>query len=60
MQGSDAFTIYGAPIARDSLWVDAGLDFHLTSASTLGVSYQGQFGKGAQQNSVKARLNIGF
>jgi outer membrane autotransporter protein len=58
--GSDAFTVAGVPIARDSALIEAGLDLNLTPNATLGVSYQGQFGGGASQNGFKANLAVKF
>jgi outer membrane autotransporter protein len=36
--GSAAFTAAGVPIARDSAVINAGLDFAVTRAATLGIS----------------------
>ena len=55
-----AFTVGGAPIARDAAVIEAGLDFALTSAATLGVTYGGQFGSGVSDQSVKANFNVKF
>jgi fibronectin-binding autotransporter adhesin len=56
----DAFTVAGVPIARDSALIEAGLDMNLTSAATLGISYQGQSADSAQQQGFKANLGIKF
>jgi outer membrane autotransporter protein len=58
--GSNAFTVTGAPIAKDTATIEAGLDFTLWKDATLGVSYSGQFGSGAQQNGLNASLKISF
>lgn len=58
--GGAPFTIAGAPIARDAAVVEAGLDFNLTPAATLGVSYGGQFGSGLSDQSVRADFNWKF
>jgi outer membrane autotransporter protein len=60
LAGGDAFTVAGAPIAKDTALLEAGLDFDVTPASTLGVSYVGQYGSGAKQNGFKASFNIKF
>ncbi|NKB79640.1 autotransporter domain-containing protein [Ochrobactrum daejeonense] len=57
---SDAFTVAGVPIARDTALIEAGLDVDLTKSATLGVAYQGQFGDGAMQNGFKANLDWKF
>lgn len=58
--GSNAFTVAGAPIAKDTAIIEAGLDFSLSEDATLGVSYSGQFGSGAQRNGVNASLKVSF
>lgn len=58
--GSNAFTVTGAPIAKDTAIIEAGLDFVLSKDATLGVSYSGQFGSGAQRNGVNASLKVSF
>ncbi|WP_268968722.1 autotransporter outer membrane beta-barrel domain-containing protein [Tritonibacter mobilis] len=57
---SDAFSIAGAPIARNSAVIEAGLDLDLTSDATLGLSYTGQIAAGAQDHGFKANLNVRF
>jgi fibronectin-binding autotransporter adhesin len=58
--GSSAFTIAGAPIARDSAVIEAGLDFAITPQATLGLSYHGQVGSKASDHGVRADLNVKF
>jgi fibronectin-binding autotransporter adhesin len=58
--GGSAFTIAGVPIARNSAVVEAGLDFALSPAAKFGLSYAGQFGNGATDQSFKANLAVNF
>ena len=58
--GGDAFTVAGVPIAEDSAVVEAGVDFTLTKAATLGIAYAGQFGSGSSSNGVNANLGVKF
>nr|WP_180882931.1 autotransporter domain-containing protein [Mesorhizobium loti] len=58
--GGGAFSIGGAPIARDAAVIDAGLDYALSPNATLGVAYGGQFGSGATDQSVRASFNVKF
>ncbi|MGH6862646.1 MAG: autotransporter domain-containing protein, partial [Phyllobacterium sp.] len=58
--GGDAFTVAGVPIAKDGAIIEAGLDLSMTEAATLGLSYQGQFGSGVQQNGFNAKLAVKF
>ncbi|MGX5710900.1 autotransporter domain-containing protein [Brucella lupini] len=58
--GSDAFTVFGLPIAENAALIEAGLDFKLTEDATLGFSYNGQFASGAKQNGFNAKLSVSF
>ena len=58
--GSDAFSIGGAPIARNTTVVEVGLDLNLSSNAVLGVSYGGQFGSGATDQTFRASFNVKF
>jgi outer membrane autotransporter protein len=58
--GSDAFTVAGAPIARNAAVIEAGLDFDITPQAKLGVSYTGQFGGSARDHGAKADLSVRF
>lgn len=58
--GSDAFTVAGTPIAENAAVIGAGFDLNLTDATTLGLSYQGQFGDGVQQNGFDAKFQVRF
>jgi subtilase-type serine protease len=54
-EGAYAFTVAGAPLARNALLVDAGLAWNLTDRATVGVSYASQLGNGVNDQSVQAR-----
>lgn len=54
------FTVQGAPIAKDAATIEAGVDFAVSTRATLGISYQGQFGSGVQENGLKAMLDVRF
>lgn len=58
--GGGAFTVLGVPIAQDSAVIDAGVDVSLAPSVDLGVSYGGQFGAGASDQSVRGTLNVRF
>ncbi len=58
--GSDGFIISGTSIGKDTALISAGLDFDVSKAALLNVSYQGQFGSGAVQNGVNANLRMKF
>jgi fibronectin-binding autotransporter adhesin len=54
------FTIAGAPIARDSLAIEAGFDWKLTSNATVGVFYSGELGAHDVDNAIKGKLEVAF
>lgn len=58
--GSSVFTVAGAALAKDVATFEAGLDFDLTQAAKLGVTYNGQFGSGAHQNGFNVKLGVSF
>ncbi|MDH4987640.1 autotransporter domain-containing protein [Aminobacter anthyllidis] len=58
--GGDSFTVHGAPIARDALLVEAGLDFAIAPKANLALSYNGQIANGARDHGVKASLGVKF
>ncbi|MDQ0996222.1 outer membrane autotransporter protein [Phyllobacterium ifriqiyense] len=58
--GGSAFTIAGAPIAKDTGLIEAGVDVKLGNRTTFGVSYSGQFGSDVRQNGVDARFSVKF
>ncbi|WP_426137168.1 autotransporter outer membrane beta-barrel domain-containing protein [Phyllobacterium sp. SL163] len=58
--GGDSFDVSGLPIAQDTALVEAGLAFDIGRATTLGLTYTGQFSSGVNDNSVKADLTVRF
>lgn len=54
------FTVDGAPIARDSLLLEAGLDVAVNANVNLGLTYAGSFGDGVTSNAVKLNGEIKF
>lgn len=57
--GSDSFTIRGAPIAKDAAALEAGLVMGADGIS-FGVYYQGQFGDGVTAQGATGRLSFAF
>ena len=49
--GGQAFTVAGAPIARDAALAELGLEAALTKNATIGLTYSGQFGGGNRENA---------
>ena len=58
--GGDPFLIIGAPVARDSLIAETGLDWAMTSFATLGLRYGGEFGDRNRSQSVRGQFTARF
>lgn len=58
--GGNPFTVSGVPIATDAAVTEAGLDLHIAPQATLGVSYNGQFGGGSVDQSVRGIFTMQF
>ncbi|MBV8961493.1 MAG: autotransporter domain-containing protein, partial [Hyphomicrobiales bacterium] len=57
---SQSFAVAGVPIDRDALLAQAGLDYAVTSAIKVGVSYSGQFGHRVYDQAFKGQLDVSF
>jgi outer membrane autotransporter protein len=58
--GGDAFTVTGAPIARDAGVVEAGVHADLSGGASIGLTYGGQFSDRASDNSIRGTLAVAF
>jgi outer membrane autotransporter protein len=58
--GSLPFSVRGAPIAQDSLLVEAGLDLAVSARARVGLSYAGALAERVQDQAVKANLSWNF
>ncbi|MFG1184761.1 autotransporter domain-containing protein [Xanthobacter aminoxidans] len=58
--GSAPFSIAGVPIAENAAVVDLGLDMRLSTNTTLGISYGGQFGSGVTDQTLHADFSVTF
>ncbi|MFC2250913.1 autotransporter domain-containing protein [Labrys portucalensis] len=56
LANGSVFNASGTPIARDALVVDTGISVALSHAVSLGVSYSGQFGEKAVDQSVRGNF----
>ncbi|GHE74905.1 outer membrane autotransporter barrel domain protein [Camelimonas fluminis] len=54
------FSVAGAPIARSSVILEAGLDMKIAPNLAIGVSYQGQLGQKVQDHAIKANVTVNF
>lgn len=58
--GGDVFSIAGVPVTKDAAVFEAGLDLEIAPNAGLGLTYQGQIGKDAQDHAIKAASNVKF
>jgi outer membrane autotransporter protein len=58
--GGSPFTVAGAPLARDALTAEAGLDAQMTDRLSAGVSYSGQYAGSAYDHAVKGQFVYRF
>uniref|UniRef100_UPI0039F0A89F autotransporter domain-containing protein n=1 Tax=Bordetella sputigena TaxID=1416810 RepID=UPI0039F0A89F len=58
--GSQSFTVTGAPVARDAAVLEAGADLAMGRRTTLALTYAGQFGGGNRQNAGMAEVRWRF
>lgn len=58
--GSDEFTIYGAPIAKDAAILEAGLDIPISKKSNFNLNYQAQISTKSTAHTAGARFVIKF
>ncbi|WBX89197.1 autotransporter domain-containing protein [Achromobacter mucicolens] len=54
--GGQAFTVAGAPIARDAALAELGVETALTRNATIGLNYTGQFGGGNRENAGSVHM----
>ncbi|MBB5274372.1 outer membrane autotransporter protein [Rhizobium rosettiformans] len=56
----DTFSVASAAMARDTALVGAGVEFELGKASTVSLSYTGQFGQEGSEHLVSGNLGLRF
>jgi outer membrane autotransporter protein len=58
--GSTAFTVTGAPIAKEAGVVEAGVSANLSDAAAIGLTYGGQFSNRETDHGIRGTLAITF
>jgi outer membrane autotransporter protein len=58
--GGSNYTVSGAPLDRNSLMVDAGLDLGLSPRHTLGVGIMGEMGTDSRNHGVTGQWRMSF
>jgi fibronectin-binding autotransporter adhesin len=54
------FSITGAPIARDSIVAEAGVEWRLSGSASIGLFYSGELASRSSDNGVKGKLEVKF
>ncbi|MBV8272248.1 MAG: autotransporter domain-containing protein, partial [Cupriavidus sp.] len=57
---SNRYTVAGVPQGRNSLVVEAGVDFQISRRASIGVVYSGRVGGSTTTHAVQGRLSIQF
>jgi len=57
---ASTFSIAGAPIARDSLVAETGVDWRFAKNAVAGLYYSGSISDHTYDNTFKARLEVQF
>lgn len=60
VQGGDAFSVTGAPVARDAAVVELGVGIDVSKRTTVSALYGGQFGDGNRQNTGSLEVRYRF
>lgn len=58
--GGNDYSVYSAPLDRDKLMVDAGLDLRLSTRNTLGVGLTGEMGSDSRSHGVMGQWRMTF
>jgi uncharacterized protein with beta-barrel porin domain len=58
--GSTAFTVTGAPIAKEAGVVEAGVSANLSDRAAIGLTYGGQFSNRETDHGIRGTLAITF
>ncbi|MHC8364410.1 autotransporter outer membrane beta-barrel domain-containing protein [Pseudomonas sp. ZT5P21] len=58
--GGNDYSVYSAPLDRDKLMVDAGVDLRLSARNTLGVGLTGEMGSDSRSHGVMGQWRMAF
>jgi outer membrane autotransporter protein len=58
--GNQAFGISGVPVDRDAFVAEAGIDYRVSDAVKIGVSYSGQYGRHGTDSAFKGQLEVSW
>ena len=55
-----SFTVAGVPVDRNAFVSETNLDYAVSAAVTVGLSYAGQFGNRSSDNAFKGHVDVNF
>lgn len=58
--GGNDYSVYSAPLDRDKLVVDAGVDLRLSARNTLGLGVTGEMGSDSRSHGVMGQWQMAF
>lgn len=58
--GGNDYSVYSAPLDRDKLMVDAGVDLRLSALNTLGLGVTGEMGSDSRNHGVMGQWSMAF
>ncbi|WID96448.1 autotransporter domain-containing protein [Bosea vestrisii] len=58
--GTTPARVFAAPIDRDALTAEAGLDWRISSATALGLTYSAAIGERSRDHALKGRVEMKF
>jgi len=60
LAGTTPATVFAAPIDREALVAEAGLDWRISSATALGLTYSAAIGERSRDHALKGRVEMRF
>ncbi|MCU1762777.1 autotransporter outer membrane beta-barrel domain-containing protein [Pseudomonas sp. 14P_8.1_Bac3] len=60
VKGGNDYSVYSAPLDRNTLMVDAGMDLKLSKRNTLGIALTGEMGSDSRSHGVTGQWRMSF
>ncbi|KRE23808.1 hypothetical protein ASE66_00610 [Bosea sp. Root483D1] len=58
--GTTPAQVFAAPIDREALVAEAGLDWRISSSTALGLTYSAAIGERSRDHALKGRVEMRF
>ncbi|MGX1789368.1 hypothetical protein ACWIGM_21660, partial [Bosea sp. NPDC055332] len=58
--GTNPAVVFAAPIDRNALTAEAGLDWRISQATALGLTYSAAIGERSRDHALKGRIDMRF